>query len=875
MVAFEFAVMPGGSSVPIRIEGADLTGQQGSIPASSFRFYRHWPVTVERYPGWYLRSQGLRQHREFPDALVPIDAPGIPQSSARGDAVLLYVEIRIPIATAPGQYRGALNVRGGEGGERSTTVELSIRDVLFSDEYRLWVPARVQIAPIIAANTDLDPSDLRLAWEDADGRRVIERTFSLLQEHGLSPYTDELLPGFSQDQSGAASLDWEVYDQSLGPLIDGSAYPDGRPAFAWPIPVNLTQPDPRQYDGALSTLYAAMLRDYLEKCVAHFEEKGWASRGFVAFDCPATENPSAEELERLRRLIKTTHLASDKLQFLTKLIPQPMRGFGWFDHRYENLSDGVNIWAASARYQDAPTLAQLQALGKRTWLAPDIPPYSGSLAVEAPPVHARSLAWQAFLQGHEAIWLEQVTNCPPTIFEESIRDARQRSDSWLVYPGKYFGLAEPVPSVRLKQLQMGLQEYQYLRLLRAHGRSETARLLAGSLIRACGTAAYGDNFQDGLLDRRTDEADIWDTARTLLTLETEIALHESETPDSEGGVNLAAWAKFIGTTRRVSAWVESARLSVVDPRSGSRGFLATYEVAVRNDLRRALAGMVSFGQMPPEARPAKNDLPVGPIGELELAKRQLIAEFARLPLTNLEGHAYQPIVFEGPQIGPVEMPAVISLAQARHALNSITVDGVLDDWGPGEFNIAGDFRLVGGIGELARRRAESQTVAFFCQDNGFLYIGIRAATPAGASAGAAESNVVRYEELRPVAGDLVEIMIDPTGVGTEPGDLFHIVIKSTGDPAFERGISTSPPIGETGTWPGRRPDYAVSWEENGWTAEIAIPIASLGATDGAHRIWGINLARLEPTRGEYSDWAGAPRYCYDPRSLGNLYWPEE
>ncbi len=36
---------------------------------------------------------------------------------------------------------------------------------------------------------------------------------------------------------------------------------------------------------------------------------------------------------------------------------------------------------------------------------------------------------------------------------------------------------------------------------------------------------------------------------------------------------------------------------------------------------------------------------------------------------------------------------------------------------------------------------------------------------------------------------------------------------------------------------------------------------------------GEHIARLEPQRGEYSDWARAPRYCYDPRTLGNLVWP--
>jgi hypothetical protein len=175
-----------------------------------------------------------------------------------------------------------------------------------------------------------------------------------------------------------------------------------------------------------------------------------------------------------------------------------------------------------------------------------------------------------------------------------------------------------------------------------------------------------------------------------------------------------------------------------------------------------------------------------------------------------------------------------------------------------------------------RRRAERQTVAYFCRAGGFLYIGIRAAAPAETTTAqpAARRSIVDYEDLRPAGDDLVELLIDPTGAATLSDDLYHLVIKSTGDPVFERGVGVSPPIGNVAPWPGRRPDYAVSMGEGGWTAELAIPLSSLGPEAMRSGVWGVNVARLEPQRGEYSDWARAPRYCYDARSMGNLIWPE-
>jgi len=131
------------------------------------------------------------------------------------------------------------------------------------------------------------------------------------------------------------------------------------------------------------------------------------------------------------------------------------------------------------------------------------------------------------------------------------------------------------------------------------------------------------------------------------------------------------------------------------------------------------------------------------------------------------------------------------------------------------------------------------------------------------------SNVVEYDGLIPRGSDLVEILLDPTGAATQSDEIYHIVIKSTGVPLFEKGIAIDPPLGAHGPWPGTLPSFAVARTDDGWSAEVAISIAPL-QSPAASRVWGLNFTRLEPQRGEYSDWAGSPRYCYDPRTFGNL-----
>ena len=881
-VAFQFVLTGNdGLTQGLEIGFEDLVSTAGTISRDAVHIYRHWPVTVERYPNWYLRSVGPSRPRKIPDALVPIDAinHGQPFTLRPHTNLVLWVEIRIPFIANPGEYTGAIVVQDGKGRSGRTPVMLTVRDVLLSSADAITTLAKVQIKPIIETYTRLDPDNPRLILEDPDARRVLTETFRLLHDHGLSPVTDEIKPRYRQDLEGRLEIDWTQYDGFCGPLIDGSAYRDGRPTPWWPIPVDLKQPNPSQHGGTGATAYTAILRKHLEAAAAHFKKKGWLKRSYIYFDLPPANNPRPQDLEMIRRVATLSHLADPDLNVVSRLIPQPMMPFGWNDHRYEDLSSLIDIWSTPARYQHGPTMHRLQTLGHRTWLSPDRPPFSGSMAVEAPPIDARSLPWQAFLQGHDAILLDRVTQWPEDVFAKPIADRRMRSDTWLVYPGAMFGLDAPIPSVRLKQMQLGIQDYQRLRLLEKNGRGATARLIAGSLIKAAGTDAYGDNYQDGRFGRRVNDPAVWELARRILDDELADAMREYPNAAGASGANRADWAKFLSATRRIEAWAESARL-ILDDRPDQRGFLTNWEVAVRNELRTDLEGKLSFGSLPPGTTSVSDIVHVGPLPEMGLTQKRLTTKTAQLPPTDLDGHRRQQIIFDAGTSGTVTIEATLSIVQAPPVAVPITIDGRLDDWPPNDANAASDFRLLTTYGDSIRSRkpAKSQTIAYFCRRSDMLYVGIYAAAPARDTSRTVNQtpmrNFVEYQDLMPVGEDLVEIMIDPTNAATQSEDLFHIVLKSTGNPIFERGIATVPPIGKVRPWPQVPPECCVVRTKGGWTAEMAIPLATFGEEAAANHIWGINLARREPVQGEYSDWARAPRYCYDPRSLGNLVWPE-
>jgi hypothetical protein len=886
VAAFELIISPGPAPLTgVGVEAAEFTASTGTLSRENIRLYRHWPVGIERYPNWYHRYIGSRQHRQVPDALVPIDAPrhGQPFTILAGTVMPVWVEVRVPADARPGAYQGSLTIRDGAGHRTIVPVELNVLDVLARPGMAPPALARVQLSPLIAAHSSLDPLNIPLALRDEPARGMLLRAFRLLQEHGLSPFTPDVRPGFSQDLDGAVVVDWTEFDAFCGPLIDGSAYPDGRPAAAWPLPVDIHQPEPVQFDGTGSTLYAAVLKDYAGRCRAHFQEHSWLTRAFVDFDLP-TPGPADFPYRDFRRLASILRAADPALALMTTGIPQAMAPFGWREHRHEDLTPEVDIWATPVQFHHPPTMKQLQAAGRRVWLPPDRPPFGASLAVEAPPVEARSIAWQAFLQQASAIYLPRATDCPAGIFDEPISDPAQASDGWLVYPGRRFGLEEPVPSVRLKQLQLGLQDAQLLRLLVDQGRGETARLLARSLIKAAGTDAYGDSYQDGLPGRRARDAATWELARVILEQEAADAVAERPGAGFDRVANQAAWARFLAATRRIELAAEPARMVLVErevksPLQGEvrreKAFVITHEATVRSELRTPTAGMLRLGSLPPNARALGDNLKVGPLEEFALARAPLAWEIPHLPPADLDGHYVQRILFDAATAGQAEADAVVSLALAPAVDRAPVVDGSLTDWPPNEFNIAGDFRLINDTLDPALRRApaESQTVAYFCRHEGILYIGLHAATPPRPPGPQRLTSSVTYEDLVPVGDDLVEILIDPTNQATQSDALYHVVLKSSGLAVFERGIEMTPSIGRHSPWPVPPPRHAVARTEFGWSAEIALPLDTFGPPS-ATRVWGLNIARLEPQRGEYSDWARAPRYCYDPRTLGNLIWPD-
>ena len=281
------------------IEGSDLVSSRGdTLHASSWSFSRVW---------YFHREDGQWQ----PSYLLPFgkgidlpwkgEEPGLLQPANRA----VFAEIEVDRDLPAGRYRGELLVRLHPGGTHLLPVDVEVFPfTLPSDpgfrielnayhwrqealqQFRLARKHRCVFTPWVARP------------------RIVERRTPVTE--GDESSTARRTASFpSRADSTGFSLDWNEYDRLLGPLLDGSAFPqDPRPlevlylpfSEGWPTrltPENYSYPAPWPGRGdafskmwphhetapplqeALAPVYLARFRRVEAALVRHFDEKKW------------------------------------------------------------------------------------------------------------------------------------------------------------------------------------------------------------------------------------------------------------------------------------------------------------------------------------------------------------------------------------------------------------------------------------------------------------------------------------------------------------------------------------------------------------------------------------------------------------------------
>lgn len=880
-VSAQIAIRAGRSPLTITaVSMRELRQGEQVIAGDSIQLYRESRVPVTDYPAWFLRlTPELRAPRAYPDVLVPLTAArgGLPVEVPVGQTAALWLDVHVPLGAAPGDYRGTLQIAGRGLGRRDLDVSLSVWPFALPQTHHLALVAGLSTSDLLRQHLEVGGQPYvpaRLSFEDpayARAAQVIDSAVRLLHQHRCSPVLTDVYPLARLSPEGRPELDWADYDRLVSGILDGTLYESRTPALAWPMPVDDRNPLPDAYGGWGSASHRQAVAEYLRQSVEHFRDKGWLDRHYFYMPLPAGSSAARyDAFDLVGRLLLSVE---PKLNILCPLPPQPMAAYGLREEGLRDVSTLVRTWCPPASMVDAEELRRQQALGRSAWFTPDRAPFAGSLSLLAPPLHARGLPWAAYRLGCSGLFLPSVNR-----WTGAGTPAAAESETALIWPGKPYGLNGPVPSIRLKRLLRGLQDYEYLWLLGQNRRPGIAELVAADLFGFGGTQAYGEHCLDGRPGGWVDDPAAWEMARRLMARELLAAFRESEEPASRPAQDEITrfeqqleWARMTDATRALRAQVEGVRVEY-DAANADAPFLIEATVALFNGTREPFGGWLSFADVPGQWRLDSSRLQVDRLDARRSARRILSGRVPGL-VPNADGVLPIQLALTGANNEPRPFPARICAITSQRLTRPLVLDGKLDDWPLGAGNVAADFVLVGALdvpkqGRGSRDRASQQTLVFVCNDSNYLYIGFNCSDDRPEARVRSRGNAVRYDELWPTGEDLIEVVLDPTHRAVDAGDLLHFVVKSNGAVISERGAPCLAAVARYSDWPaGVEAAIDDTLHPDRWTVEMRIPIRALAGRPG---IWGVNFGRYLDRLGEYSSWSGARRHLYSPASLGNL-----
>ncbi|MGD8451980.1 MAG: DUF4091 domain-containing protein [Phycisphaerae bacterium] len=868
---------------PFEIELTDLAGPRGMLSAATcVSRFRIQSVRMERFGSWYPEHVGRpATPTALPDILVPWSAPrgGGPLRLTGPANEFVWIDVRIPPTTDPGVYTGQLIVRPVAAEQLNPWA--AAPPPAFACAVRLCVlPVALPSAPSLPVICRVDPGDLfaaHLGWprETAEdirvlpdspaheaARRLLNETMSLLHEHGTNPVLWACFPKYRPTGGRRVEIDWQPYDELVEGWLTGEAFADQVGLARWPIPASREHPGTEQEGGLDSPAYARLLAAYLAECRRHFAERGWLDRAFVRLNPPESLTPEA--VAHVRRVGGIVRQSETNLPLVAHLPPESLRGLGWQNAPLIDVPD-VGIWAPPAEWFEPAALAREQTLGRRAWLMPTYPPYSGTLSPAGLSTDAQILPWQAYRYGVDALWIEHAAEFgsvdagwPPVLSPAS---------ECLIYPGSPYGLNDrPVPSLRLKRLRRGLQDHALLTLLARRGQKLAAERLAQQVVRWAGTDACLDHLLSCKPTGWPREARLLALARRLALRELAIAFDPAPGDDRAQIMDETAWGTLMNAATRVRAAVEGVRLQTTGDHFQARAYC--------NVLNLTNADLTGSWVLP--APPVGWTTPtVAPITLRAGTQRVTPIEIDLSGLAYNTAGAYPfQLRFDTRTLGAFAVTTRLAVAACLNLRQPVRIDGDLSDWPMAASNIAGDFVLVRGLRTDAppdlADRPTLPTQAFFALDRERLYVAVRCRLRSGEPPLWRAENRVPMEGAVPWGQDVVELLLDPrpTTEGT-PTDLYVLQIKPSGVVVARRGYPTDPPVGASTVW-NSGAAVAAAIQGDVWIIELAVPLTSLGPDALTNRVWGANVTRLDARRGEYSSWSGAHGVCYSPRALGNL-----
>jgi len=883
----------------LRLTAPARAGGGAVIDALNIVAYQILSMPIDVNRAGFVRHTGLPGDRKsMPRALLPlvVDAGRINVSTLRdptrpfdaggraegtGQATLIWFDVRVPPETPPGEYRATVDLveTGLNAPLSSAPVKIVVHDFVLPDERHLLMAGQVEWDDLLRLFSDRFEAvrPTRLDRTNAGFARPIatlDRLVALAQQHRLVVNFNRLQPVVKWPAGKPPEISWTAYDSLVTPWLKGDSFPDKVPLGHWPLPT-------LDY---FSTYDPQSRGEYLTQAAAHFDQLDWMTRSAAQIGDEVTGRATAEQSVRFSvyaqqmialhpRMRVMLPLQEDQLQRAT-----PGRETMLADENLQRLIAAAAPLVFSSPLQRLPQDVKRPSL----WLKADLSdaassgltPYVGAGGDE---YDVRLWSWLAFLRNATLIkW--------PGVLPRANQPGEPADPNELVwfYPGSWFGVEDPLPTVQLKWLRNAQQDYEYLWLARQRGQTINTFLMARLITKPveiqpnqqqdptyalmCGTANPGawreakqllvDNIllrEPGVaLDaRRETEINLrmlrWSTPQERPVLTGRIT---QWTKDNSGGlgqnwINLRLGIDIYNASdsrpdQNALQWIGGYLGCELSPKPISIPSLATYNVR-----RFTLEGRID-----PTAALVRMQTPL------------------ELSFTNGFTKEQTPI--------KLQIPVALSDRRER----PININGDLDDW-TGEDAIIEDKPLVQMFNRPALQagvleQAATNSGVYTSWSDERLYVAFKVDGLPGAAQRQVR-NFVNYQFRRAWGEDLCQLLIQPVYVDNTPGPVLHVVCKANGSLWIERKMDPKLAVNPWQAFEGAGIRYQARIDGSQWRGEVAIPwnaimdAAKSFDAEGRPRLPTLlrfNFAQHKSTTGESSSWAGPVDFARDDAFTG-------
>ncbi len=478
------------------LEASDLVAGSARIPSNKVRFYFEHVVLC------YGKSSPVGGTGFWPDALAPLTDPFDMGAEFRSFVKnrAIWADVMVPKDAASGTYAGTVTVTRGGSPVDQLKVALRVYDFALPEETHLITYMGIwgnHLAPFYDSTTT-----------PAQKKELVRKYYEFLYQNRMEPwFNEQLQPQIEEKANGEilVRFDDALYRHYMDVLKTKRVILETEPS---PLRPNSQFP-------LFSEAYNRRLRSYLKQVADYYAGHGWGRR--LVFNSPIDEPATLEHFDHTRRYASLVHEAAPGVPFLATKSPLPDRP------ELGTLVGYVNYFSVHGNELNSPAvkkaIAQEQAKGGEiSWYISCDQVYpQPNYFIDAPamdPVMVPWITWRYRMNGVLYWALNYWPQTPdPWIDPVTYLSGFLCSNGWvlngegsLIYPGsrthRYTGqrnLQGPVSSIRFELLREGVEDYEYLWLLKTLGDGAYADQTAESMV--VDVSAFSRNVEELFLVR--------------------------------------------------------------------------------------------------------------------------------------------------------------------------------------------------------------------------------------------------------------------------------------------------------------------------------------------------------------------------------------